>query len=297
MNQQAAAIAAATGEDAAGLFRRLGWSLFLVAAAAALILGWRVSSGEYYTPGSDFGYNLGLIGAIMMLVMLLYPLRKRVRFMQSWGPLRHWFRIHMILGILGPVLIVFHATFHVGSVNALVALTCMLLVSGSGIIGRFVYAKIHHGLYGRNATLQEMQAHMGSTSEHVKSKFHFAPDVEASLKRFEAYAINPDAGTFAGFWRFLTIVVRAKWVIFSANRALKRTMTAHAKERQWDREKFRQRYHMATQLVAAYVRAVHHAAQFRAYERTFSLWHVLHIPLVYMLAFSAVFHVIAVHMY
>jgi hypothetical protein len=49
--------------------------------------------------------------------------------------------------------------------------------------------------------------------------------------------------------------------------------------------------------------SVHHTlssiqatAQFRTYERLFALWHVAHIPFLYMLAFTAAFHVLAVHM-
>lgn len=39
------------------------------------------------------------------------------------------------------------------------------------------------------------------------------------------------------------------------------------------------------------------AASFSAYERIFSLWHVMHIPLVYLMVLSAAWHVLAVHMY
>ncbi len=39
----------------------------------------------------------------------------------------------MFLGITGPLLILPHPTFHVGSLNADVALSCMLVVAGSGI--------------------------------------------------------------------------------------------------------------------------------------------------------------------
>jgi len=50
-------------------------------------------------------------------------------------------------------------------------------------------------------------------------------------------------------------------------------------------------------LVAERLRMARAAAQFATYERLFSLWHVLHVPFVYMLVVSAVVHVIAVHMY
>jgi len=38
-------------------------------------------------------------------------------------------------------------------------------------------------------------------------------------------------------------------------------------------------------------------AEFEGYERLFSLWHALHIPLIFMLIIAAVIHVIAVNVY
>ncbi len=43
--------------------------------------------------------------------------------------------------------------------------------------------------------------------------------------------------------------------------------------------------------------AVQRVAQFGVFERLFSCWHVLHVPLVYMMVLSAIAHVVAVHMY
>ena len=37
--------------------------------------------------------------------------------------------------------------------------------------------------------------------------------------------------------------------------------------------------------------------EYRAYARLFSYWHVLHIPLFYLLLISAVVHVVAVNLY
>ena len=38
-------------------------------------------------------------------------------------------------------------------------------------------------------------------------------------------------------------------------------------------------------------------AQFRANERLFSLWHVVHYPLFLILVVAVIVHVVAVHMY
>ena len=45
------------------------------------------------------------------------------------------------------------------------------------------------------------------------------------------------------------------------------------------------------------IAATRRVAAFEGYERLFSLWHALHIPLIFMMIIAAVIHVIAVHVY
>lgn len=266
--------------------------------ALALTLGaWAAGHFEVYTPGSDVGYYLGLVGGVMMLLLLLYPLRKHVRFLNWAGKLPGWFRFHMFLGIAGPVLILYHSTLYVGSLNAAVALYSMILVAGSGVFGRFFYTKIHHGLYGRNATLQERQARLGLSADAVKTKFHFAPAIDQRLKDLEAYVTDESRAGFFGLRRALVVAWRVRRVQWLTRRDLHRILGQAALDRGWPREKLAHRLRRANQLVRAYLLALQDVAQFSVYKRLFSLWHVLHVPLVYMLAISGVVHVIAVHMY
>jgi hypothetical protein len=233
----------------------------------------------------------------MMLALLLYPLRKHVSFLSKLGAMRHWFRFHMLLGIGGPTLILLHSKFTIGSLNAGVAMGCMVLVAGSGVIGRFMYRRIHHGLYGRRATLQEMQAQLGTQEGEVRSKFHFAPRVETRLKAFGDLAHSRPEGFLRSTWQFLTISLRARHVRSQCMRDLKKILGSHATQRGWERDKLRRRLAAAGQMISTYLEAARHAAQFSAYERLFSLWHILHVPFVFMLVISGVVHVIAVHMY
>lgn len=53
----------------------------------------------------------------------------------------------------------------------------------------------------------------------------------------------------------------------------------------------------AVRLVKRFLRDAERVAEFTTYERLFSLWHILHIPLIYLLAASTIFHIIAVYMY
>src|SRR3990170_5465189 len=122
-----------------------------------LYAGWFLRDWEYLVAESGPGYYLGIAGGVMMALLLLYPLRKTARFMRNWGATKHWFRAHMVMGVMGPVLIMFHSNFHAGSMNSTVALVSMLLVAGSGFVGRHIYTRIHYGLYGRRMTLKELK--------------------------------------------------------------------------------------------------------------------------------------------
>jgi hypothetical protein len=77
-----------------------------------------------------------------MLILFLYPLRKHFKFMKDLGKLKWWFVVHMFLGVGGPLLILLHSTFRIGSLNAAIALYSMLIVAISGVIGRFLYARV-----------------------------------------------------------------------------------------------------------------------------------------------------------
>jgi hypothetical protein len=270
--------------------------VMLTSLIAVVWLGWKVAHGKYYKsgigPGSlgydHLGYYLGLVGGLMMLTLLLYSFRKHVKFMQKLGKLKHWFKFHMILGVLGPVLVLFHTTFHTGSVNASVALYCMLLVAGSGLVGRFVYTRIHKGLYGSRTTLKAEREGLAGSTGDVKSKLHFFPKIEKKISYFEYLALEKKRGFFAGLWFFITFDVRRLYLTWQCKRYIYNKM---GPERMHDVAK------EASALVRQYLIQVQTVAQFKKFEQIFSAWHVLHLPFMYMMVATAIFHVIWVHMY
>ena len=277
--------------------RRLSEWLLIVSLPLLFAVAWAIGRVIPHTPGSDVEYYLGLTGGIMMLLLFLYPLRKHLRFMHGWGKTKYWFALHMTLGIGGPLVILVHSKFHIGSVNAGVALACMLVVMLSGVAGRFIYIRIHHGLYGRRATLKELQILVGLNSVEVRSKLAFAPDVEQALIAFEAQALERHQGLSENAWAFLTLGFRGRAVYRHCKRSLKTALGRHAHSRGWDKAKLERRLRAAKRLAHAYVSNAQRVGQFSVYERLFSLWHVLHVPLVYLMVLSAVAHVVAVHMY
>jgi hypothetical protein len=269
----------------------------LLVLALVLVLTWLVARSGAYSSGTGVGYLLGLVGGSAMLLLFLYPLRKRVRALQGLGPTKYWFATHMLLGILGPVLVLLHTTYRIGSINAGVALTCMLLVAGSGVVGRFIYTRIHHGLYGERARLRDLHAELGLHARQLEPVLRAAPVVGERLRAFEALVLRQQGGALFRAWRFATLGIRARWVCRRCVRALEAAYREHADEQHWRAHELERRCEAGKALIEAHAANVQRVAQFVVYEKLFSWWHVLHVPLVYMLVLSAIAHVVAVHIY
>ena len=272
--------------------------LFLLAVALLFGLAAVLARSGWFTAGSDLGYWIGVAGGAGMVLLLTYPLRKRWRPVRNLGATKSWFALHMMLGIAGPLLIVVHSTLNFGSLNATVAFGSMVLVAASGIVGRFLYGRIHHGLYGRRATLADMRSKLGLDSGLVRSRLAFAPRVEEWLAAFasRAEAAVGDGG-FGQPLRLLLLGFEARRVRRACLAEMLRELKLRAANEDWPRQKLVRRARARAMLIRHYVRAVLQVAQFGAWERLFSWWHMLHVPFLYMLVISAIAHVIAVHMY
>ena len=258
-----------------------------------LLAAWVVRSSAPYSSGRGMGYALGLVGGLLMLGLLLYPLRKRIRFMHSWGALKYWFRFHMIGGIFGPLLVLFHSTFHVGSVNAAVALLCMLLVVASGVVGRFIYGRIHHGLYGSHASLKELEKALAQEIETLAPSLQRMPALKQEIDRFVALVSLSPVGRTARAAHFLTLGVRR----ILAERRLRQMLTSYADGKVDRMAPFYSDLNALMRRINTTLQAVQHRAQFATYDRLFALWHVIHMPFLCMLVITAIVHVVAVHAY
>ena len=271
--------------------------LFYLLVAAALFAGWRMREEEHLTAESGVGYALGILGTVLMLLLLLYPLRKRVRVMRNWGAIKHWFQAHMILGVLGPALILFHSNFHTRSLNSRVAVFSMLLVATSGFVGRYLYSKIHYGLYGRLLTLTELKEGIEHDMNDATLLLRCAPELQRRLLAFDAAILTPGPSLLQNLWRFLTIGLRTRWTRLRLFRGLERAIRLAARSEGWSRSERRRRRKQARCHISAHMIAAHRVARFALYERLFALWHLLHTPLFVMLLITVAVHIIAAHLY
>jgi len=269
------------------LYAAPGRDLFVpavtVACAALLWAAWRVRDELYLRAEEGLGYALGIVGLSCMVLLLLYSLRKRTRLVRGPGALRHWFRAHMVLGIVGPTAILLHSNFNLGSRNSTAALVSMLLVAGSGYVGRFIYARIHRGLFGERRQLNELRSEAEVGFGAAEGLLRLDPALQTRFDAFEDAALTPPAGLVGAMLRLSRAGSRAR----ALRRASRLSLDGSDHPNPWVLEAAFEEY------VAAALRV----ARFSLYERLFSLWHAVHLPLAFILFGAAAVHVLAVHMF
>ncbi len=276
--------------------RRTDAAIYL--SIAVLLIGvWNLSRSQLYDARSDVGYWMGVAGGVLMLLLFSYPLRKRWQVLARFGKAKYWFIVHMVLGIGGPLLVLAHSTFRIGSLNAGVALFSMLIVAASGVIGRFIYMRIHRGLGGERETLDLLRQAVGLAADSQRSRLHFVPRAEARLRAFEQHVSQPSDAWRIHLHRVFVLPFEARKVRRRCCREADHALRLQARENRWHADDLRERRRRTRHLVNGYTSAVLRVAQFAAFVRLFSLWHVLHVPFVYLMVVCAIVHVVAVHAY
>lgn len=286
----------ALGADTPGAGRwsaHLPAQVFALVTTAALVVGLFADTSRYLTAESGLGYALGIVGGSLMLALLLYSARKRIPGLRRLGAMPGWFRVHMIFGVVGPVLILYHSNFSLGATNSNIALFCMLAVAGSGLIGRYIYSRIHFGLYGRQASLGELQADAERLRSQV-AKLQLVPDLITQLETAERQVLATHTPILI---RPFVVAIRAWQARRRLGHYLHRQLRLVSAKSRPMREQAPRFERVVNRYIRDRLEATRRVAEFQNYERLFALWHVLHLPLFIMLIVSGIVHVIAVHIY
>jgi hypothetical protein len=269
-----------------------------VLAALAVLGGWLLTRSEALVDSEQgIGYWLGIAGGTLMATLLLYPVRKRLRALRWLGPVRHWFRMHMIFGVLGPVLILYHSNFGLGSLNDTVALACTILVALSGLVGRYVHAKIHTDLDGHRATLEQLAEDSRITALQRREAVALVPGLLDRLTAYDALVLTAPASSRHALLLPLKLGVTTRWEALRLSRFAAKQIDLLATRSAIVRAQRAELRRSAARFVREHLRRVRRVAELGSWERLFSLWHVFHLPFFYMLVVAALVHVLAVHMY
>jgi hypothetical protein len=109
--------------------------------------------------------------------------------------------------------ILLHSQFRVASLNAGVALYSMGIVVASGVIGRFIYVRVHRGLFGERTSLRELRERAGLVEDNARSRLRFCPTVEQRLLDFEEHELRAEPG-WATHLRQVTVLPLQQWITY-----------------------------------------------------------------------------------
>ena len=290
----AAKVAPVSSSDSKSLKRLASRGELVLAVGLVLfvcvlfVLGRAYWDERYYVAEEGLGYAMGLTGGIMMLFAYIYGLFKHIGWLRSKGMMRWWLGVHIFFGVAGPILIVMHSTFRIGSLNGAVALVSMLLVFLSGVIGRYLYSKIHYGLGGQKARLEDMALSLDAVGKRIKSR---------RLEGFTLRVMQHPEGLLDAYWDLLSFGWRSRWLAFRLRRDMRRHLGVLAQQKQWSGAELRRHRRDFRRQLGDYMLTLRKVALFSVYERFFAFWRHAHVPLLYILFVSGVAHVIAVHLY
>ena len=261
-------------------------ALFL-AAALILVLGTQMPVTSYVSPKSGLGYFLGALGGLMLLSQALCAFRKCLLSL----------RVLMMLGIIAPVLILLHCGFSLGATNSTIALVAMLLVTLSGLCGRYFYSKIHRGPQGRESDLAGLEHHTVEIKERGRNLLRL-PELAERFDNEEREL--REVGDWSG-----PAVLLAPFAIanrFTCGHRLLSDYARNAIKAGAARHKAvaaqQERCEQVTfDYISRRLQATRDVVEFRVYKRLFSVWRVLHVPLLLVLLAASIVHVISVHVY
>ena len=228
-------------------------------------------------PAGPVGRTLGIAGAILLFGgTAAYEARKRLRVLSNAGSLKTWLEMHIFCGLVGPALVTFHTSFKFNGIVS-VAYWSMLSVVASGFIGRYLYAKIPRTQRGVEMDRKAIEAR---ATELRRELADMTVPVKLLLRIEEMEKdLLPPEGTRLGLRNHLFggLAVRKK------ARAIERTIRSAGLPRELLRE--------ALHAEAERINLLRRAATLDLSRRLFALWHVFHMPFVWILGIVFVLHV------
>jgi hypothetical protein len=127
--------------------KELWLALITCVILSVLYAGLVLLTRQTLPAGGFYGHAIGVVGFLLMLsTETLYSLRKRTR-QARWGRMAEWLQLHIYTGIVGPFMVLLHASW---KVNGLAGVTLFLtgVIVISGFTGRYIYTRIPRTIDG-----------------------------------------------------------------------------------------------------------------------------------------------------
>jgi hypothetical protein len=226
-------------------------------------------------PSGYVAHVMGAVGVLMILMPVVYSVRKKWKRLSRWGSLRAWLEVHVFCGTFGPVLVTVHTAMRFGGIVS-VAYWSMVLVVLSGFVGRYFYVRIPKTIRGVELGYDEILERATDLKMRLLETQLPAPLLRA-LETFErTVAPDPSKLSVRGYM-FGQISLRR------AVRRLRRDLVAAGADAE-----------LAGRLVAIESEREMLLGRLAYLEKSklmFGAWHVFHQPFVYVMLAIVAMHV------
>ncbi len=271
--------------------------LWIIYSVSLALLAWFMIEGySYYStpyierphhedyrslrPAGTTGLLFGYAGSAMMILMLIYSMRKRTRLLGRSISLQSLLDFHIYLGVIGPLLIVLHTSFKVQGLVA-VSFWSMVAVAASGYFGRYLYLQIPRNIQGSELTLQEMERINSDMTTQLRTRFQLD---DIAIAKLEAVTTNFAAGYAGGAWRAVMLLLTDDLFRFLARRRFVRNVMRAVPLPRRELREF-------TRLAFARALLRRRVALLAQVHQIFHYWHVVHKPFAIIMYLIMLIHI------
>lgn len=230
-----------------------------------------------FKPGGVVGHGLGVIGSGLMILMLAYSLRKRLRSMQRWGDIRWWLNYHIWMGITGPLLVILHTSFKVSGIIA-ISFWSMIAVAVSGVLGRYIYIQIPRGISGSELSMQELDAERHQLLNNLHERYRVSDE---TLRQIEGDA----SVSLARGWSVVTSWLTSDLARLGEMARLRKIL--RAKSALADSE-----IKQALTIAKQYRKLARRTAFLKQTQTLLLHWHIIHKPFAVVMLLIMMVHVV-----
>lgn len=192
--------------------------IILYLITALILVFFLVQGGTYYSlplserphsashpslkPSGFIGHGAGVIGSVLMLILLLYSVRKRMRSAHRWGNIQIWLNIHIWMGITGPLLVIFHTAFKFNGIVA-ISFWSMIAVALSGVLGRYIYLQIPRDIRGEELSDQDLRDLDDGLIRQIAGLLKMEESAQQKFMGFAEGQIQMPAKGLRSLWRWM----------------------------------------------------------------------------------------------
>ena len=266
----------------------LFWGLALLLAASYLayvVHYWGVAPVWDFI--HFFGHGAGWAGTAAMGLSLLYIPRKKKWF--TFGPVRTWYKLHVAFGLTGPILIIVHAYGKFYGFGAL-ALALMSLVLGTGIIGHYLFRRLPDEVKHRTETRPALLDKLVELEADIKAREAEADDLRSELDSSGLMSRLAEASgklarpTLAKDPAKLKPLIREYWGSIRAASSLRKKVKGLASAERLAAD-------LRAQELLELMDLERGVRDLAALYELFSLWRKLHVPMSWLMWWTAALHV------